>query len=116
MKSVPTFVVSALAALTTLTSAINAFMRPHDRRQLQITSAKEFKVLMLRMVRCETEAEYETLWRELNRAVTDEPFLPKKFKTGEEDLSWTLTQELQMIIAEKDHHLEEVFLLSKFLL
>ena len=88
VKSVPSFVISAVAAVTTLTSAIMAFMRPHDRRQTQIDSAKVFKVLMLRMVQCETEKVYEQLWLELNKAVMDEPFLPKKFKTGEEDLDW----------------------------
>ena len=108
VKSVPSFVISAVAAITTLTSAIMAFMRPHDRRQTQIDSAKVFKVLMLRMVQCETEKVYEQLWLELNKAVMDEPFLPKKFKTGEEDLDWNLTPELQMLIAEKDHELEEV--------
>ena len=108
IKSVPSFVISAVAAVTTLTSAILAFMRPHDRRQIQIDSAKTFKVLMLRMVRCETEQMYDQLWLELNKAVMDEPFLPKKFKTGEEDLDWKVTYELQMLIAEKDHELEEV--------
>ena len=108
IKSVPSFVISAVAAVTTLTSAIMAFMRPHDRRQIQIDSAKTFKVLMLRMVRCETEQMYDQLWLELNKAVMDEPFLPNKFKTGEEDLNWTLSPELQIVIAEKDHELEEV--------
>lgn len=107
ISSVPSFVISAIAALTTLISAISAFMRPHDRRQVQTDSAKEFKVLMMRMVRCETEAEYEELWRELNNAMMDEPFLPKKFISDDIEVDWSITPELQVVIAEKEHEMEE---------
>ena len=108
ISSIPTFVISALAALATLISAISAFMRPHDRRQLQVDSAKEFKILMMKMVRCETERDYEDLWRELNKAMMDEPFLPKKYIKDNVDMDWTKTPELQMVIAEKEQELEEV--------
>ena len=115
IKSVPPFVISAIAAVSTLTSAIMAFMRPHDRRQIQYDSAKIFKVLMLRMVRCESDEDYEKMWLELNKAVMDEPFLPNKFKTENENesIDWKLTHELQMLIAEKDHELKEVLVESR---
>jgi len=108
ISSIPGFVISALAALATLISAISAFMRPHDRRQLQVDSAKEFKVLMMKMVRCEKEKEYEDLWRELNKAMMDEPFLPKKYVKDNPEMDWTKTPELQIVIAEKEQELEEV--------
>lgn len=107
ISSVPSFVISGVAALTTLISAISAFMRPHDRRQVQMDSSKEFKILMMRMVRCETEPEYEELWRELNSAMMDEPFLPKKFISDDIEVDWSITPELQVVIAEKEQEMEE---------
>ena len=62
---------------------------------------------MMKMVRCETEREYEDLWRELNKAMMDEPFLPKKYVKDNVDMDWTKTPELQMVIAEKEQELEE---------
>ena len=109
MTRIPTEVTSATAALTTLISAINAFIRPHDRRQLQMDSAKEFKLLMFKMIRCETEREYEDLWRELNSALFSEPFLPKKYVTSKTtEMDWSITPELQMVIVEKEKELLHV--------
>ena len=115
VKAVPSFVISSVAAIVTLISAIMAFMRPHDRRQIQFDSAKVFKVLMLRMARCESDDEYEIMWLELNKAIIDEPFLPKRFRTEEEnkDIDWKLTHELQMLITVKDRELEEVLIESR---
>jgi len=109
IKSVPPFAISSIAAATTLVSAINAFMRPHDRRQKQAESANQFKVLMMRMVRCELEREYGDLWHELNKAMFDEPFLPKEHVNDNLDLDWTVTPELQIVMAEKDGEVAEKF-------
>ena len=46
------------------------------RRHLQHQSSQEFSQLMLKMVRCETETEYEILWEEYNKTLSNEPFLP----------------------------------------
>ena len=59
------------------------------------------------MVRCETERDYEDLWRELNQVILDEPFVPKKYMTDNIDMDWSITPELQIVIAEKENELEE---------
>ena len=58
------------------------------------------------MVRCETEKEYEALWREYNKALSDEPFLPKKFAM-KEDFKYSMTPELMEVILEKDKIVHE---------
>ena len=105
IKTIPAMAISSIAAATTLVSAINAFMRPNDRKTAQADSAREFKVLMMKMVRCELEREYEDLWRELNKAMFDEPFLPDQYSNDNLDLDWTVTPELQIVMAEKDGEL-----------
>ena len=58
------------------------------------------------MVRCETEKDYEALWREYNKALSDEPFLPKKFAM-KEDFDYSMTPELMEVIREKDKIVHE---------
>ena len=106
MDSIPDYVVSAVAAPSTLLSAVVAFLRAADRRQLQHQSSRQFSKLMMRMVRCETEKEYEALWREYNKALSDEPFLPKKFAM-KEDFKYSMTPELMEVILEKDKIVHE---------
>uniref|UniRef100_A0A7M5XEB4 SMODS and SLOG-associating 2TM effector domain-containing protein n=1 Tax=Clytia hemisphaerica TaxID=252671 RepID=A0A7M5XEB4_9CNID len=108
IKSVPPPVVSGIAAMTTLVSAINAFLRPHDRRQVQLDSSKGFRILMMRMIRAEKEREYEDLWRELNKALLDEPFLPNKYAKQEPDMGWSISPELLMVIGEKENEVLSV--------
>lgn len=98
---IPTTFVAGIAGVGTMLSAVQAFLRPADRRQQQSYAAREFQELMMRMVRCEEEAEYEELWRDLNKAIVDAPFLPKRFKT-DIDIDWTMTPELNDLIDEKE--------------
>lgn len=101
VKAIPVIVVAGVAGISTLISAISAFLRPADRRQMQSSASREFQELMMRMVRCETESEYEELWRDLNKAIVDAPFLPKKF-VEHIDIEWTMTPELAQLIEEKE--------------
>ena len=75
---------AAIAALVTLLSAVQAYRKPADRRHLQHQSSQEFSQLMLQVVRCETETEYEKLWEEYNKGLSDEPFPPQKFEVKED--------------------------------
>ena len=68
-------------------------------------SSKEFRSMMLRMVMCETEQDYELLWKELNKAIVDEPMVPKKYLSGLK-IEWTMTPQLMIVIDEKDKELE----------
>ena len=55
---------------------------------------------MLRMVRVETEREYEELWRAFNNELIDEPFLPKGYYQ-EEHVHLSMTPEFKMIADKK---------------
>ena len=100
VESIPNYAVSAVAVLSTLLSAVLAFLRAADRRQLQLQSSQQFSKLMMKMVRCETEKEYEQLWKDYNKVLSDEPFLPKKFAV-KEDSVYSMTPELIEVIQKK---------------
>lgn len=84
VKRIPNHAVAAIAALVTLLSAIQASQKPADRRHLQHQSSQELSELMLKMVRCETETEYEKLLEEYNKALSDDPLLAQKFQVKED--------------------------------
>ena len=107
LVKVPTTIVAGLAAVGTMLSALQAFLKPADRRQLQSMAAREFQELMLKMVRCEEESEYEELWRDLNKAIVGAPFLSKKFRDDVE-IEWTMTPELENHITEKEGPIAEI--------
>ena len=107
VESIPNYAVSAVAALSTLLSAVLAFLRAADRRQLQLQSSQQFSKLMMKMVRCETEKEYEQLWKDYNKVLSDEPFLPKKFAV-KEDFKYSMTPELMEVIQKKDKIVHEL--------
>ena len=101
VESIPNYAVSVVAALSTLLSAVLAFLRAADRRQFHLQSSQHFSKLMIKMVRCEKEEEYEQLWRDYNKALSDEPFLPRKFAI-KEDFKYSMTPELMAVIRDKD--------------
>ena len=101
MKYIPNYVVAAVAALSTLLSAALAFLRAADRRQQQLQASNEFGTLMMKMVRCETEPEYEKLWEDYNKSLSNEPFLPQKFEV-KDDFDFSMTPELMMVLSDKD--------------
>ena len=51
--------------------------------------------------RCETDSEYENLWKEFNKEIVSEPFLPNKYKVVVEQ-EYTMTPELLILIDEKE--------------
>ena len=61
----------------------------------------------MKMVRCETEKEYEQLWKDYNKVLSDEPFLPKKFAV-KEDSVYSMTPELMEVIQKKDKIVHEL--------
>ena len=103
---IPFFITAAVSGITTLLSAIAGFLQPSQRRQIQLESSKDFRTLMLRMIRCETESEYEELWREYNKVIVSEPFVPKKFVV-DCDIPYTMTPELIIVIDEKEDEVAE---------
>ena len=100
------YVAATLGAITTLTSAVSGSLQPSNRRQQQMESSRGFRALMLRMVRVETERDYEELWKEYNKELMAEPFLPKKFKVKEET-KFGMTPEFTLIVKAKEDEVEE---------
>merc|ERR1712080_72031 len=108
IKSIPSLAVAGFAGVSTLVSTISAFLRASERRQVQADASKEFKTLMMKMVRCEKEAEYEGLWKEYNKAILEAPFLPQKYVTIA-DNEWEMTPELLIVIKAKDVEMKTRF-------
>ena len=106
VKVIPSYVVAAIAALGTLLASVQAFLKGADRRQLQLQASQEFGTLMMKMVRCETEEEYEELWGDYTKALQGEPFVPQKFEV-DDDFEFTMTPELQILVRKKDGEVKE---------
>ena len=103
---VPKLVVVGISGATTLLSAVAGFLQPAARKHRQAESAKEFRSMMLRMIRCETEKEYEELWREFTKEVTSEPFLPNEYKVGVRR-RYSMTPEMMIIVDQKKDEVAE---------
>ena len=101
------YVAATLGAITTLLSAVAGSMAPSTRRQQQMESSKGFRALMLKMVRVETEREYEELWKAYNKELLGEPFLPAKYKV-KEDTNFTMTPEFTIIVKQKENEVEDM--------
>ena len=101
------YVAVVLGAITTLTAAIAGSLAPSNRRQQQMESSKGFRALMLKMVRVETERDYEELWKEYNKELLGEPFLPSRYKV-KEDTNFSMTPEFTMIVKGKENEVEEM--------
>ena len=100
------YIPAAIGAVTTVLSAINGSLNPSQRRQEQMESSRGFRALMLKMVRVETERDYEELWKEYNKELLEEPFLPKKFQV-KMDMEFSMTPEFQIIVNQKMKEVEE---------
>jgi outer membrane biosynthesis protein TonB len=84
------------------------YMNPKTKREEQLSSAKDFKVLLLRMVRCESDKEYERLWGEYNKCLLHEPFLPKSHVQKLPVMEFSTTNELMALIHDKDEILDDM--------
>ena len=107
LNFIPTLAVAGMAGISTLLSTVTAFLRASERRQVQADASKVFKSLMMKMVRCEEETEYEGLWKEFNKAILEEPFLPKKY-VSTADIEWTMTPELLIVIKGKEEEVKSM--------
>ena len=101
------YIATVLGAVTTLVSAISGTLAPSSRRQLQMESSKGFRALMLKMIRVETERDYEEIWREYNKELFVEPFVPFSFIV-KLDTKFTKTPEFTMVVKQKENEVKEV--------
>ena len=97
---------ASLGAITALISAIAGYLAPYDRRVKNMESSNSFRELMLKMIRVETETEYEELWREYNKASLDEPFVPVNFVV-QENARFTQSPEFVMLAKQKEAEVKE---------
>ena len=61
---------------------------------------------MLKMVRVETDRHYEELWREYNKEMVVEPFLPLKYRKTE-DTDFSMSPEFSLLVALKGTTVKE---------
>ena len=101
------YVAATLGAITTLVSAVAGSLAPSTRRQQHMESSKGSRSLMLKMVRVETEREYEELWRGYNKEMTSAPFLPHKYKV-KDNANFAMTPEFASIVKQKENGVEEI--------
>jgi len=71
-----------------------------------MSSSKGFRTLMLKMVRCEVEREYEELWKEYNKELTTEPFLPKKYQVKAKT-TLSMSPEFKIVVKTKEAEVAE---------
>jgi len=100
------YVPATLGAITTLVSAITGSLAPSAKRQQQLESSKGFRSLMLKMVRVETDRNYEELWGEYNKELIGEPFLPSKYKV-KADTHFTMSPEFMLVVKKKNVEIKE---------
>ena len=62
---------------------------------------------MMRMVRCESDKEYENLWTEYNKTILNEPFLPAKYVVST-DATFGISPELFSVIEKKEEEIHNM--------
>ena len=72
--------ITIVTGLATLISAVIGFLKPADRRNEQLEFAKEIKVLMFRMIECESEEMYDRIWKDFFEAILTEPLMRKNIE------------------------------------
>ena len=96
----PYYISSVIGAITTLISALKGQLSADERRQKHNEASTEFRALMLKMVRVETERDYEELWKEYNKEMVVEPFLPDSYRTTA-DPDFSMAPEFTIVVAAK---------------
>lgn len=77
-------------------AAAASFLKSADRRQIHEKTSRNFRSLMVKMISCETDKDYEKLWADFNREIMDEPIMPKKFAKNLR-IKFTMTPELREV-------------------
>ena len=91
----------SLAGVTTVLSAVIGSINPGLKRQQQLEASKSFRALMLKMLRVETEREYEELWKDYDKKLLDEPYIPVKYKV-EKNAEFCMSEEFLVVVARKE--------------
>ena len=96
LDGVPKEVVAGIGAVSTMLAAAASFLKSADRRQIHEKASRGFRSLMVKMISCETEKDYEKYWADFNREIMDEPMMPKKFVKNF-NMRYIMTPELREV-------------------
>ena len=96
LDGVPKEVVAGVGAVSTMLAASASFLKSSDRRQLHEKTSRGFRSLMVKMISCESEKDYEKYWADFNREIMDEPMMPQKYAKSFKMKS-TMTPELREV-------------------
>ena len=96
LDGVPKEVVAGIGAVSTMLAAAASFLKSADRRQIHDKTSRAFRSLMVKMISCETEKDYEKHWADFNREIMDEPIMPEKF-TKKFRMKYIMTPELREV-------------------
>ena len=96
LDGVPKEVVAGVGAVSTMLAASASFLKSSDRRQLHEKTSRGFRSLMVKMISCESEKDYEKYWADFNREIMDEPMMPQKY-AKKFKMKSTMTPELREV-------------------
>ena len=106
MMPISMYFATALSILSSFISGITTALHPSNQRQIQMDSSKSFEKLMLRMVRVETEREYEELWKEYNWELLSEPFVAEGLKVVDNS-NLGMTPEFTIVVRHKEDEVRD---------
>ena len=96
LEGVPKEVLAGIGATSTMLAAASSFLKSADRRQIHEKTSRNFRSMMVKMISCESEKDYEKYWADFNREIMDEPMMPKKFVKSFK-MRYTMTPELREV-------------------
>ena len=96
LDGVPKEVVACIGAVSIMMAAAASFLKSADRRQIHEKISKGFRSLLVKMITCESESDYEKYWADFNREIMDELIMPKKYAKNFE-MRFTMTPELREV-------------------
>ena len=107
LTSLPTLYVTIISSFATVFATVMSFLKPSETSQTHASAAKQFNFLLLSMVRCETEEDYEKLWRDMNDSLLEEPQISLT-KKRPVNFEWTMTPELLIVVHEKEEQTKHI--------
>ena len=86
---IPVHVVPIVTGIATMISSMIGVFKPFEKQNEQLESSKKFKLLMLKLVACESIDDYKEVRAELQEALLDEPFTKamKKVRKQNQDIN-----------------------------
>ena len=96
LDGVPKEVVACIGAVSTMMAAAASFLKSADRRQIHEKTSRGFRSLLVKMISCESESDYEKYLADFNGEIMDEPIMPKKYAKNFK-MRFTMTPELREV-------------------